>query len=624
MELFDSIYLSEYSFGRLPVIFYSIVICIFLFFHPSKSLQSKIAGTYFLFINIFHFGFLIAYSLHHPLGSLGYYFTATSPIGISILLLFAYLFPRDTLPLERKKVFKLFFLLSTLICFEYFYKAYNSNVKIFTTGYGSVYVSIFVPIINVFLFLWTTIVLFRKAVYHSKTFYANSEKGLYYLFFPGGKEALYSRNLALVVLCEFINSIFLTSGVLLKAFTYTQISIWMNFSFLVIYSLYIILFLRYYNGSTPVSFKLINFSLLCFLVFLIIFGNIYIHFLKQYFHERRLLEINSFLKINHKDKTKEETISGLEFLIEWKSDESKKIIFLNENYSLPQNLNIWDRVPSLLEYERRPNFLNFSELINYNQKELYFRSNNKNIQLIPVIFSDKIYLFGFDYFQFRKYIHPPIKILLSLFIYIILINFILLPIVLSKHFSQPIKELLLSLYENQYPLLLTSKKKDWNNEIEILQDAIQVLKDNIGKSNEISSIIDYDEEQFEVKNEFLEEEKEKFILNSKNLEKVKMVQDYISLNYNFELSREGLASLVNLSAGRLGKYFKKATGFKINEYTNKLRIDKASQLLLETNKTVLEIAYEVGFESLRTFNRVFILEKKMNPIKFRNSRDSKT
>ncbi|NBU98310.1 MAG: AraC family transcriptional regulator, partial [Spirochaetia bacterium] len=111
-----------------------------------------------------------------------------------------------------------------------------------------------------------------------------------------------------------------------------------------------------------------------------------------------------------------------------------------------------------------------------------------------------------------------------------------------------------------------------------------------------------------------------FILKESTIQKIKLVEKYLRENFTYELSREGLASMVNLSPGRLGKYFKMSTGVKMSEYTNRLRIEKAKLLLSETQKTVLEIAYEVGYESLRTFNRVFFEVVGMNPGQFRQKK----
>jgi AraC-like DNA-binding protein len=51
--------------------------------------------------------------------------------------------------------------------------------------------------------------------------------------------------------------------------------------------------------------------------------------------------------------------------------------------------------------------------------------------------------------------------------------------------------------------------------------------------------------------------------------------------------------------------FKKATGINFTDYVARVRIEKAKNLLLNPNLRISEIAYEVGFQSLTHFNRVF-------------------
>jgi AraC-like DNA-binding protein/ligand-binding sensor protein len=53
------------------------------------------------------------------------------------------------------------------------------------------------------------------------------------------------------------------------------------------------------------------------------------------------------------------------------------------------------------------------------------------------------------------------------------------------------------------------------------------------------------------------------------------------------------------------KIFKKATGINFTDYLSRVRVERSKNLLLNPNLRVSEIAYEVGFQSLTHFNRVF-------------------
>jgi AraC-like DNA-binding protein len=72
-----------------------------------------------------------------------------------------------------------------------------------------------------------------------------------------------------------------------------------------------------------------------------------------------------------------------------------------------------------------------------------------------------------------------------------------------------------------------------------------------------------------------------------------------------ELSLEQVAQSVHTSKFYFCKMFKKATGIHFTDYLSRVRTERAKNLLLNPNLRVSEIAYEVGFQSLTHFNRVF-------------------
>ena len=85
---------------------------------------------------------------------------------------------------------------------------------------------------------------------------------------------------------------------------------------------------------------------------------------------------------------------------------------------------------------------------------------------------------------------------------------------------------------------------------------------------------------------------------------------YIDENYTQQLSLEDMASNVSLSPIYFHNRFKAATGETPHEYLMGLRIKKAVNLLVTSDFSVAEIAYECGFSSQSYFSYVF--KKKMN------------
>jgi AraC-like DNA-binding protein len=82
-------------------------------------------------------------------------------------------------------------------------------------------------------------------------------------------------------------------------------------------------------------------------------------------------------------------------------------------------------------------------------------------------------------------------------------------------------------------------------------------------------------------------------------------KQYIQEKQGEGLSLGEVAKAVNTSTFYFCKMFKKYTGLNFTEYVSRVRIESAKNLLLNPNLRISEIAYEVGFQSLTHFNRVF-------------------
>jgi AraC-like DNA-binding protein len=97
------------------------------------------------------------------------------------------------------------------------------------------------------------------------------------------------------------------------------------------------------------------------------------------------------------------------------------------------------------------------------------------------------------------------------------------------------------------------------------------------------------------------------IIQQENAESpvITRAKDYICEHQSEKLSLGQVAKAVNMSAFYFCKMFKKVTGVNFTDYLSRVRIEKAKNLLLNPNLRVSEIAFEVGFQSLTHFNRVF-------------------
>jgi AraC-like DNA-binding protein len=82
-------------------------------------------------------------------------------------------------------------------------------------------------------------------------------------------------------------------------------------------------------------------------------------------------------------------------------------------------------------------------------------------------------------------------------------------------------------------------------------------------------------------------------------------KQFIREHHGEDLSLSQVAAAVHTSVFYFCKLFHKVTGTTFTEFVSRTRIERAKNLLLNPNLRVSEIAYEVGFQSLTHFNRVF-------------------
>jgi AraC-like DNA-binding protein len=97
------------------------------------------------------------------------------------------------------------------------------------------------------------------------------------------------------------------------------------------------------------------------------------------------------------------------------------------------------------------------------------------------------------------------------------------------------------------------------------------------------------------------------VIQQENVEPmmIKRAKEYIAQHQTDNISLGEVAKASNVSTFYFCKMFKKITGLNFTEFLSRSRIEKAKNLLLNPNLRISEIAYEVGFQSLTHFNRVF-------------------
>lgn len=98
---------------------------------------------------------------------------------------------------------------------------------------------------------------------------------------------------------------------------------------------------------------------------------------------------------------------------------------------------------------------------------------------------------------------------------------------------------------------------------------------------------------------------------------IQAILRFIADNYDQKLTIDQIAKHVGLHPNYAMKLFNQVMKISIKQYINKLRLQHAQALLVDTNNAVLNIALEAGFGSISRFYDIFHREFQMTPQKFR-------
>ncbi|MFC6346349.1 AraC family transcriptional regulator [Vagococcus carniphilus] len=101
------------------------------------------------------------------------------------------------------------------------------------------------------------------------------------------------------------------------------------------------------------------------------------------------------------------------------------------------------------------------------------------------------------------------------------------------------------------------------------------------------------------------------------LEKLDVVFKFVEEHYTENITLQEASNSVGYSQFYFTKFFKKNTGKTFISFLNDYRIDKAKWLLINTSDTVSEIISQVGFESDKTFYRLFKQSLAISPLAYR-------
>ncbi len=100
---------------------------------------------------------------------------------------------------------------------------------------------------------------------------------------------------------------------------------------------------------------------------------------------------------------------------------------------------------------------------------------------------------------------------------------------------------------------------------------------------------------------------------------IEKVLTYIDDHIEEELSLDTIAAVFNYSKFYMARIFAKRTGYTIYKYIQGRRLTQAAQKLVETNKPIVEIAYEAQYSSQQAFTRAFSRVYQCSPQVYRKN-----
>ncbi len=93
--------------------------------------------------------------------------------------------------------------------------------------------------------------------------------------------------------------------------------------------------------------------------------------------------------------------------------------------------------------------------------------------------------------------------------------------------------------------------------------------------------------------------------------------EYMSRNLSSKMTIETVADNFHISIATLGRYFKTVVGKTPMQYLQMMRVDRAKQLLITTNETIVNISLDCGFFDSSHFEKFFMKREGVTPSQYR-------
>ena len=107
-------------------------------------------------------------------------------------------------------------------------------------------------------------------------------------------------------------------------------------------------------------------------------------------------------------------------------------------------------------------------------------------------------------------------------------------------------------------------------------------------------------------------------LKKEDIERIRLAKDLLTKNRRYHITINDLSQQTQLNRTKLQYGFKQLFGVSIDDYRILLRMEKAKELLEQTEKSVKEISTLVGYKSMGSFSTMFKKIYSKSPTEWRN------
>lgn len=99
------------------------------------------------------------------------------------------------------------------------------------------------------------------------------------------------------------------------------------------------------------------------------------------------------------------------------------------------------------------------------------------------------------------------------------------------------------------------------------------------------------------------------------------VTKFVEENHTKKITLKDISEHLGYDYHYVSRCFRKIFNMSFTDFINLYRLETALYLLIETNKSITEIAYESGFQSVRSFNNYFKIHYRINPSQYKKQRN---